>query len=342
MSEVIKPCDMCGHHHPADITCQSAKELEAARFTHQLANEAMDYSARNPLVALAHAEGWPKPEGDLLAALHQNTGIPFMCDYILSACDEGILSHLPMPLDAMSPREIMREFKAAWERRQIIAATSGTIDPKASRLATPEEHATLINCLNQHRGTAHHLGEGEGEAFQLGRDIFTTERPVYEGTKRVRPFRMTRGQWCLFRGWEVPADENPNDEGYLVEYLDGGKPNHPDFEGYISWSPAGVFENSYKPVTVAAAPQDGSKVKGYRKLSDDDIEQMNTFKAASRNFIDEIDTYRKHLGAACVEAGSEQEQQRNEALRWLAIARTDVQTACMAACRAVAKPENDC
>lgn len=28
-------------------------------------------------------------------------------------------------------------------------------------------------------------------------------------------------------------------------YLDGGKPNHPDFEHYISWSPKDVFERSY-------------------------------------------------------------------------------------------------
>ncbi|HHZ9884150.1 TPA: DUF7681 family protein [Klebsiella pneumoniae] len=30
-----------------------------------------------------------------------------------------------------------------------------------------------------------------------------------------------------------------------------------------------------------------------------------------------------------------------QTLRWLAIARTDMQTACMAACRAVARPDAD-
>lgn len=58
---------------------------------------------------------------------------------------------------------------------------------------------------------------------------------------------MTRGEYNNYREWEVPANENPNDEGYLVEYTDGGKPNHPDHAGYISWSPKDVFEASYRP-----------------------------------------------------------------------------------------------
>lgn len=67
----------------------------------------------------------------------------------------------------------------------------------------------------------------------------------YVGTKRVNGAEMSRGDYNKYRGWEIPADENPDDEGYLVEYLDGGKPNHPYFKGYISWSPKDVFEQSY-------------------------------------------------------------------------------------------------
>lgn len=33
-----------------------------------------------------------------------------------------------------------------------------------------------------------------------------------------------------------------NEEGYLVEYLDGGTPNHPAHRGYVSWCPKDVFE----------------------------------------------------------------------------------------------------
>jgi hypothetical protein len=60
---------------------------------------------------------------------------------------------------------------------------------------------------------------------------------------------MTRGAYNSMRGWEVPANEDPNDEGFLVEYLDGGQANHPDFAGYISWSPKDVFERGYKEIT---------------------------------------------------------------------------------------------
>ena len=73
----------------------------------------------------------------------------------------------------------------------------------------------------------------------------------YIGTKTLNAKPMTRGEYNTLRGWAIPADENPVDAGYLVEYLDGGKANHPDFANYISWSPSDVFERSYKP-TVAS------------------------------------------------------------------------------------------
>ena len=73
----------------------------------------------------------------------------------------------------------------------------------------------------------------------------------YIGTKEVYAKPMTRQAYNDLRGWTVPSDENPNDEGYLVEYVDGGNPNHPDFKGYISWSPKDVFESSY---TLSGTP----------------------------------------------------------------------------------------
>lgn len=64
--------------------------------------------------------------------------------------------------------------------------------------------------------------------------------------KEVNAKPMNRKDYNTLRGWVVPADENPNDEGYLVEYIDGGQANHPDYKGYISWSPKDVFERGYK------------------------------------------------------------------------------------------------
>lgn len=70
----------------------------------------------------------------------------------------------------------------------------------------------------------------------------------YQCFKRVYATPMSRLDYNTLRGWTVPEDENPTDAGYLVEYVDGGKPNHPDYNGYISWSPKAVFEAGYAPV----------------------------------------------------------------------------------------------
>lgn len=69
---------------------------------------------------------------------------------------------------------------------------------------------------------------------------------VYIGTKTLKAVALTLGEYNTLQGWQLPADQEPNTAGYLVEYLDGGKPNHKDYEGYISWSPKAVFEASYK------------------------------------------------------------------------------------------------
>lgn len=67
------------------------------------------------------------------------------------------------------------------------------------------------------------------------------------GSKIINARPMTRLEYNQFRGWELPADENGDDEGFLVEYLDGGKANTPHYAGYVSWSPKDVFERAYRP-----------------------------------------------------------------------------------------------
>ena len=69
---------------------------------------------------------------------------------------------------------------------------------------------------------------------------------LYIGTKMISAEPMTRAEYNVFRGWELPADENGTDEGYLVEYLDGGKPNTTTHAGYVSWSPKEQFDNAYR------------------------------------------------------------------------------------------------
>jgi hypothetical protein len=73
---------------------------------------------------------------------------------------------------------------------------------------------------------------------------------AFIGTKNLLARSMTRAEYLAYWGWELPADENPEDLGYLVEYTDGGKGNHPDHEGYISWSPRDVFEKAYRATAL--------------------------------------------------------------------------------------------
>ena len=72
---------------------------------------------------------------------------------------------------------------------------------------------------------------------------------TYIGTKLIRAQAMTRAEYNNYRGWALPADENGADAGYLVEYLDGGQRNHAKHDGYISWSPADVFDRAYRHTT---------------------------------------------------------------------------------------------
>lgn len=67
----------------------------------------------------------------------------------------------------------------------------------------------------------------------------------YQSHKLVNACPMTRGEYNKLRGWEVPENENPDDAGFLVEYLDSPNKVHPDFDNYISWSPEEVFDQGY-------------------------------------------------------------------------------------------------
>lgn len=69
---------------------------------------------------------------------------------------------------------------------------------------------------------------------------------TYIGTKIVHAKPMNRLDYNIFRGWELPKDEDGTDEGYLVEYTNGGTPNTSTYKGYVSWCPKEQFENSNK------------------------------------------------------------------------------------------------
>jgi hypothetical protein len=76
----------------------------------------------------------------------------------------------------------------------------------------------------------------------------SSEMMTFVGTKMVKAVSMSRGDYNVLRGWVLPSDECGEDAGYLVEYVDGGKPNLAGYDGYVSWSPAEQFETAYRPV----------------------------------------------------------------------------------------------
>ena len=58
----------------------------------------------------------------------------------------------------------------------------------------------------------------------------------YVGVKLVEAAPMTRGDYNIMRGWTIPADEDPNDEGYQVVHS----------SGYVTWCPKDEFEKQNK------------------------------------------------------------------------------------------------
>jgi hypothetical protein len=71
----------------------------------------------------------------------------------------------------------------------------------------------------------------------------------YIGTKVVEATPMTRLDYNNYRNWTLPLDEDGSDDGYLVEYTDGGKGNDSRHSGYISWSPKEQFDAAYRSTT---------------------------------------------------------------------------------------------
>lgn len=59
----------------------------------------------------------------------------------------------------------------------------------------------------------------------------------------VRACPLTRGDYNKLRGWEIPANENPDDDGYVIVYR-WGEPNQ-----YMSWCSKAEFDAVSRPST---------------------------------------------------------------------------------------------
>lgn len=114
----------------------------------------------------------------------------------------------------------------------------------------------------------------------------TLEMKTYIGTKVIQAAKeMSRKEYCEYRGWKVPEDENPEDRVYLVEYEPDAtsKPNHPNHIGYISMSPKNVFEIAYRPVLT--------------------LKDINTIELESPNYYN-LPEYKKRIISELVELDS--------------------------------------
>lgn len=69
----------------------------------------------------------------------------------------------------------------------------------------------------------------------------------YIGTKTINAEPMTRLAYNQLRGWDLPADENGSDEGYLIEVI-GGFKNTSAYNGYVQWLPTATFNFEYRPI----------------------------------------------------------------------------------------------
>lgn len=119
---------------------------------------------------------------------------------------------------------------------------------------------------------------------------------TYVGTKVVHAAPMSRQQYNDLRGWTLPEDENGEDEGYLVQYADGGARNHDDFDGYISWSPRDVFERSYGVGVVPAQETIPTNLQRFDKEFaelDSNVKELTTFLSNNPSF-DSLDPVEKN------------------------------------------------
>lgn len=86
------------------------------------------------------------------------------------------------------------------------------------------------------------------------------------GIKEVDAKPMTRGEYNEYRGWTIPADENPADEGYLVKYSDS----------YESWSPKEAFDEAYTEYdgTGLMSTIDGMRSPNYKERFKAEVRQL--------------------------------------------------------------------
>jgi hypothetical protein len=139
---------------------------------------------------------------------------------------------IPVEMLPHQSRVIQERIQLADKVNKLEAFVTGE---GSSKLAVHEK--ALLNEQLEHMAMYLRVLDMRVAGF-TGAKLYTCHKQVW-----ARP--MNRGAYNALRAWEIPLVGDAADEGYLVEYVDGGQKNHPDFAGYISWSPKDVFECGY-------------------------------------------------------------------------------------------------
>ena len=146
----------------------------------------------------------------------------------------------------------------------------------------------------------------------------------YVGTKELKAIPMNKEEYCQYRQWEVPSNENPKEEGYLVEYLDGGKPHDERHLGYISWSPKDVFEKTYKLIEKNKGVLTEGEKRVRKSFNPSALKRVENFKSITASAIDEIAEVERRVKSA-----SKDNPELGDFLRECATAKTALQDASM-------------
>ena len=146
----------------------------------------------------------------------------------------------------------------------------------------------------------------------------------YVGTKKLKAIPMNKEEYCQYRQWEIPLNENPKEEGYLVEYLDGGKPNDERHLGYISWSPKDVFEKTYKLIEKNNDVLSEGEKRVRKAFNPSALKRVENFKSITASAIDEIAEVERRVKSA-----SKDNPELGDFLRECATAKTALQDASM-------------
>lgn len=108
----------------------------------------------------------------------------------------------------------------------------------------------------------------------------------YTSRKSILAKPMTLGEYNKYRNWDMPKNEDPLKEGYLVEYLDSPTTNMPHgHTNYISWSPKNIFDKShieFNPFSVGCIrvglefnPTDNTNVTKIKLVGAELIDMVN-------------------------------------------------------------------